>query len=206
MNRRTFLKIAGAGSLSLAGGCTSRPEKKLFSKVRASTDTVTGKAAWYASTCRECPAGCGILAKNREGRVVKIEGNPLHPVNRGGLCMRGQAALQGIFNPDRIRTPLLKEGRAWRSLSFAEAEAVLKEKSSAAAIKGGNRVRMMTEVTGRPLMRIFSESLGRWGSGPPLVFEPFAYESLKAANKALFGLEGLASYRLDRADFLVSFG
>ncbi|MFH1490530.1 MAG: 4Fe-4S dicluster domain-containing protein, partial [Pseudomonadota bacterium] len=54
--------------------------------------------------------------------------------------------------------------------------------------------------------RVFSESLERWRSGPPLVFEPFAYESLKAANKALFGLEGLASYRLDRADFLVSFG
>ena len=76
MNRRTFLKLAGIGSLSAAAGCTSRPEKNLFSLVRAPSDTVTGRATWYASTCRECPAGCGILAKNREGRVIKVEGMP----------------------------------------------------------------------------------------------------------------------------------
>ena len=103
MKRRTFLKIIGMGSLSFAPGCTSRPEKNLFSHVEAPEDMVTGKATWYASTCRECPAGCGILAKNREGRVIKVEGNPLHPINRGRLCMRGQASLQGVYNPDRIR-------------------------------------------------------------------------------------------------------
>jgi len=109
MNRRTFLKIAGMTSITFAAGCTSNPESRLFSPVEAPDDMVPGEANWYASTCRECPAGCGIIAKNREGRVVKVEGNPLHPINAGKLCMRGQAALQGIYNPDRIKTPLLKE-------------------------------------------------------------------------------------------------
>jgi hypothetical protein len=97
MNRRTFLKTAGMGSLSLAAGCLSEPEKTLFSLVQAPDDMVTGKALWYATTCRECPAGCGVLAKNREGRVVKLEGNPFNPIKKGSLCPRGQAALQGIF-------------------------------------------------------------------------------------------------------------
>ena len=103
MNRRTFLKIAGMGSVSFAAGCSSEPEKTLYALVQAPDDMVAGKPTWYASTCRECPAGCGILAKNREGRVIKIEGNPHHPINRGKLCMRGQAALQAVYNPDRIQ-------------------------------------------------------------------------------------------------------
>ncbi|MHC4639455.1 MAG: nitrate reductase, partial [Planctomycetota bacterium] len=113
MDRRTFLKIVGMSSVSLAASC-SPPDKTLYSLVQAPDDMVTGKASWYASTCRECPAGCGIIAKNREGRVIKIEGNPLHPINKGKLCMRGQATLQGIYNPDRIKTPLLKEKDGWR--------------------------------------------------------------------------------------------
>ena len=78
MNRRTFLKIAGLGSISITAACSSQPDKTLYSLVHAPDDMVTGQATWYASTCRECPAGCGVLAKNREGRIVKIEGNPLH--------------------------------------------------------------------------------------------------------------------------------
>ncbi len=206
MNRRTFLKLAGIGSLSAAAGCTSRPEKNLFSLVRAPSDTVTGRATWYASTCRECPAGCGILAKNREGRVIKVEGNPIHPINRGRLCMRGQAALQGVYNPDRIRTPLLRYGENWRSLTFPEAEALLRGKAGRAAKKGDNRVRMFTEVPGGPQMKLLSKALEQWRSPPPLVFEPYAYESLKSANEAVFGIGGLPSYHMDKADFLVSFG
>ena len=120
MNRRTFLKIVGMGSMSMAVGCSPdpynapRPEKNLFSLVEAPDDMVIGKASWFATTCRECPAGCGVLAKNREGRVIKVEGNPLHPINQGKLCMRGQAALQGVYNPDRIERPLLKDKDGWK--------------------------------------------------------------------------------------------
>ena len=206
MDRRTFLKIAGTGSLSIAAGCTYEAEKTLFSLVQAPDDMVTGKAAWYASTCRECPAGCGVLAKNREGRVIKIEGNPLHPINEGKLCIRGQSALQRIYHPDRIKTPLLKDKDGWRPLSFSKAIKLLKEKTSAASIKGPNRVRMLTEVVGESLLSLFSESLHKWQSAGPLVFEPYAYESLKRANKEVFGLEGLVSYNMENADLLISCG
>jgi anaerobic selenocysteine-containing dehydrogenase/Fe-S-cluster-containing dehydrogenase component len=213
MKRRTFLKIIGMGSLSFAPGCTSRPEKNLFSLVEAPEDMVTGKATWYASTCRECPAGCGILAKNREGRVIKIEGNPFHPINRGRLCMRGQASLQGVYNPDRITKPLLKKHDGWRTndvrwqvVSFQEAEAILKEKIEKAVRSGPGRVRMLTEVVGHSLSALFAKALEEWKSPPPLVFEPYAYESLKAANQTVFGQEGVFRYRLEKADVLVSFG
>jgi len=206
VDRRTFLKIAGVGGLSFAASCTSQPAKTLYTLVQAPDDMVTGKATWYASTCRECPAGCGILAKNREGRIVKVEGNPLHPINQGRLCMRGQAALQGIYNPDRIKTPLLKEGGKYRSVTYAEAEALLYAKVQDAAKKGKGRIRIATESVGESLLKLMSESLDNWGSGQPLIFEPYGYEALKEANLQVFGLEGLPSYQLDKADFLLSFG
>jgi anaerobic selenocysteine-containing dehydrogenase/Fe-S-cluster-containing dehydrogenase component len=205
MNRRTFLKIAGLGSISLAAGC-SPPEKHLYSQVHAPDDMVTGRATWYASTCRECPAGCGILAKNREGRVIKVEGNPLHPINKGKICMRGQAALQGIYNPDRIKTPLLKEREGWQPISFSKALKLLKDKAWTASQKGPNRVRMLTEVVGNSLLTLFSAALKNWNAQGPLIYEPYGYEALKTANEKVFGLNGLPSYHMDRADVLVSFG
>jgi anaerobic selenocysteine-containing dehydrogenase/Fe-S-cluster-containing dehydrogenase component len=206
VDRRTFLKIAGVGGLSVAAGCTSQPAKTLYSLVNAPDDMVPGTATWYGSTCRECPAGCGILAKNREGRIVKVEGNPLHPINQGSLCIRGQAGLQGIYNPDRIKTPLLKEGGSYRSVTYAEAEALLYAKTQEAAKKGKGRVRIVTETVGESLLNLMSESLDNWGSSEPLIFEPYGYEALKEANMQVFGLEGLPSYLLNKADFLLSFG
>jgi len=205
MNRRTFLKIAGMGSISIAYGC-SPPPKNLFSQVQAPDDMVVGKATWYASTCRECPAGCGILAKNREARIIKIEGNPLHPINKGRLCMRGQAALQGIYNPDRLKTAMLKENGKWQSISFSKAESILKTRAAEAAQKGADRVRMLTETVGSSLMNLFAATLKSLNSRPALVFEPYAYESLKTANDKVFGVDGLPSYHMDQADILVSFG
>ena len=205
MDRRTFLKIAGMGSLAFASSCTSESDKKLFSLVRAPGDMVTGKASWYASTCRECPAGCGILAKNREGRIIKIEGNPLHPINKGGLCMRGQAALQGVYHPDRLKAPLFKKNGQFQTLSFSEATALLKSRAGAART-GSNRARMFTETVGQNLMQLFTDAMQSLNSPPPLVFEPYAYESLKTANQLVFGVDGLASYHMDQADLLISFG
>ena len=105
MNRRDFFKIvATTGATAAAAGCQSATEK-LLPLVVPNEQLVPGVASWFSTVCRECPAGCGVLARNREGRVVKLEGNPEHPVNRGALCIRGQAALQGLYHPDRFAGP-----------------------------------------------------------------------------------------------------
>jgi molybdopterin-containing oxidoreductase family iron-sulfur binding subunit len=120
--------------------------------------------------------------------------------------MRGQAALQGLYNPDRIKTPLLKDAKGWKSITFGQAEALLKLRAEEAAQRGNNRVRMLTEVTGDSLMNLMSVALERWNSSAALVFETYAYESLRTANQNIFGVDGLPSYRLEQADLLVSFG
>lgn len=205
MDRRTFLKLTGIGSLSVATGCYKEPQDNFFSLIHAPDDMVVGKATWYASTCRECPAGCGVIAKNREARVIKVEGNPLHPINKGKLCMRGQSAVQAVFHPDRLTTPLLKQDGEWRPISFAEAEAMLKARLDDAG-KKRNKVRMLTETVGDTTLRVMNDLMAAMRSPAAMIFEPFGYESLKTANEMTFGLEGLCSYHIDNADFLLSLG
>jgi anaerobic selenocysteine-containing dehydrogenase/Fe-S-cluster-containing dehydrogenase component len=206
MNRRTFLKIASMGSVAFAAGCSSKSENNLFTMVQATEDMVTGRATWYASTCRECPAGCGVLAKNREGRVIKLEGNPLHPTNRGALCIRGQAALQGIYNPDRLQQPRLKTADGWQTLSFYEAGNLIREKAEAAANLGKERVALITETVGQTQLDLFARVMDHFGGPDPVVFEPLAYESLKYACQQLFGSPMLPGLHMDRADLLLNFG
>jgi len=206
MDRRTFLKLSGMGSVAFAAGCSSNPQKHLYTLVHAPEDMVTGEPTWYATTCRECPAGCGVLAKNREGRVIKLEGNPLHPVNRGKLCMRGQSALQAIYNPDRIKNPLLKSPDGWEEISYAQALDLLARRFAQAAAKGPNRIAMLTETEGDSLLGLFETVLTYGNSRGPLIFEPFAYESLKFAHKLALGQSVLPTYRMDQADVLISFG
>jgi anaerobic selenocysteine-containing dehydrogenase/Fe-S-cluster-containing dehydrogenase component len=206
MNRRTFLKMAGMGSIAFAAGCSPDPDSRLYSLVKAPDDMVVGEPTWYASTCRECPAGCGVIAKNREGRVIKLEGNPLHPVNRGRLCLRGQAALQAVYDPDRITAPMLRENGGWRKIPLAEALQLVRAKTAQAARKGPNRVRLLSEVMGETAQGLAREALLRWNSDGPTIFEPYAYESLRTANAAVFGIEGLFGHRLDKADVLLAFG
>ena len=111
LSRCQFLKAACvAGTTALVGAC-SDATRKLIPYVIPPEDIVPGDATWYATTCRECPAGCGMLAKNCDGHVIKVEGNPLHPVNTGKLCARGQASVQGIYNPDRYRQPIARGRR-----------------------------------------------------------------------------------------------
>jgi anaerobic selenocysteine-containing dehydrogenase/Fe-S-cluster-containing dehydrogenase component len=206
MNRRTFLKIASMGSVAFAAGCSAKSEDNLFTMVQATEDMVAGRATWYATTCRECPAGCGVLAKNREGRVIKLEGNPLHPANQGRLCMRGQAALQGVYNPDRLTQPQLKTADGWKAIAFYEAEALIREKGDAAGRNGSGHIAMFTETVGQTQLDLFATILGHFGGDAPVVFEPYAYEPLKFAHAQLFGSPMLPSLRLDQADVLVGFG
>jgi len=206
IKRRTFLQISAIGGVGTVLGCSSDVDKILYPMVKAPDDIVTGKVIQYAATCRECPAGCGILVRTREGRALKIEGNPLHPINRGKVCMRGQAAVQGAYHPDRLRRPLLKENGRFREVGLEKALEIFKEKTQSAATQGPNRVRLLTQLPGESLLNLFHASAARWNSDAPIIFEPYACSALKEASKMLLGRETLPDYAIERSDCLISFG
>ncbi|HEX8392747.1 MAG TPA: molybdopterin dinucleotide binding domain-containing protein [Longimicrobium sp.] len=132
MKRRTFLKVLGAsGAATATVGCSTGQIEKLVPYVVPPEEVVPGVPTFYTSTCRECPAGCGMHVETHEGRVTKVEGNPDHPISHGNLCPRGQAAPQGLYHPDRYTGPSLMEfgvnqprSTTWQQAETAVAEAI----------------------------------------------------------------------------------
>lgn len=208
LDRRDFLKLFGlAGTSAALGGC-SESARTLIPYIIPPEDIVPGDADYYATVCRECPAGCGVLAKNRDGRAIKLEGNPSHPVSGGRLCPRGQSALHGLYNPDRIKGPMVRNQHGkLESTSWEQAEELLVRKLTEVSKKGrpGSIVFMtdLTNGTMNDLIGLWLTELGQ--PGGHVIYEPLAYEPLKTANRIVFGFDGIPSYRIDRADFLISF-
>lgn len=104
-SRRTFLKTSLATGAVLAAG--ELPSFAGWQKARA-----TGKDEVLSvpSLCEMCGVKCGIIARVRDGRVVKIDGNPKHPFSNGKLCARGNAGMTALYDPDRLRQPLKRVG------------------------------------------------------------------------------------------------
>ena len=129
VKRREFLKVLGVGTAATTMiGCASEKVEKLIPYLVSPDQTVPGVSTYYATTCRECPAGCGVIAETRDGRTIKLEGNPEHPVNRGALCARGQAALQGLYNPDRYRGPMARKNGKLEAVTWDEALQIFAQK------------------------------------------------------------------------------
>jgi molybdopterin-containing oxidoreductase family iron-sulfur binding subunit len=204
LDRRRFLKVlgvTGAGAATLSGCSTDRVEKLVPYLIQAE-DQVPGVATWYASTCTECEAGCGLHVRTREGRAVKLEGNPEHPVNRGKLCSRGQAALQGLYNPDRVRAPMARNAAgALQEISWDDAIGRLAAKLGQA----NGRVAVVSGA-GRGT---FSDLLNDWTTalgGRVVRYRALDHEPLRAANKAVFGRDEIPAYDFGRAAYILSFG
>ena len=203
-NRRDFLKLVGIGAAGAAAGCAKPPADRLIPYLVAPEDILPGVPYWYASTCRECPAGCGVLIKSREGRVIKIEGNPNHPLSRGGLCSRGQAALQGLYDPDRVRGPMVKQGGAWKPLSWDDALKLAGEKLAEAA-KAKSGVAVLTgHETGS--LATLAKAVATAAHGIYMAWEPFGHESLREANRRTFGEAAVPYFDFAKANTVITFG
>ena len=137
VKRRDFLKILGAtGATTAVVGCSSEKVGKLIPYVASPDNTVPGVSQYYATTCRECAAACGVLAEVRDGRPIKLEGNPEHPMNRGAICATGLSAVQGLYNPDRYRSPMVREGNALKPTTWDKAYELLAQKIGEVKSKG----------------------------------------------------------------------
>ena len=212
LSRRNFLKLA---ALSTGASACVPVGHQLASRLEAPThppeETLPGMATWYSSTCRQCPAGCGIVVRTVNGRAKKIEGNPNYPLNQGRLCARGQAGLQVLYNPDRLRNAVQQTGgrgsRQFEPLYWDNALEHLLQKlqntqPARIAFLGG----LMPDHL-YLLVQRWLEALG----APPLVRfnlqAMFDGRSTTAkAAETLFGSSQLPVYDIANSDVIFSFG
>jgi molybdopterin-containing oxidoreductase family iron-sulfur binding subunit len=192
--------VSSAGAAALSG-CSTDKVEKLIPYLVQSEDQVPGIPTIYASTCAECSAGCGVHVITREGRAVKLEGNPEHPVNKGRLCARGQAALQGLYNPGRTRNPRARQGGAFADLAWDAAITQLADKIKAA----GSQVAVLSgagDGTFSALLSAWTLALG----GRVARWQPLDHDAMRLANARVFGLDELPAHDFAKARYIVSFG
>ena len=212
MDRRTFLQLSGMSAAgALLAGCTAANEKIIPYLIPPDEGVTPGIANYYASTCRSCPAGCGILVRVSEGRAKKIEGNPLHPVNRGKLCARGQASLQELYHPDRIQQPFKRSGARgsgqFAKVSWQEALDLLTNRlKTLQKDRAMDTLALMTPELRGTLDKLTTNFMRTFGSPHHISYELLAPDWLRATNRQSFGQAYLPYYDIAETRYLLSFG
>jgi anaerobic selenocysteine-containing dehydrogenase/Fe-S-cluster-containing dehydrogenase component len=207
VSRRGFLKILGtASAATTAVACAPDKRHDIFPHVKGQNGSIPGEPVWYKSTCTECSAGCGTMVKSVDGRTIKVEGNKEHPINRGGLCALGQASLQHLYDPDRVRQPLKRtldrRGKpqfipiSWDEVIGEVGQALKKTDKKHVSLLG------TLSTSSVDLFSLLSEKVGV----RPVYADISEPVALAEANLAVFGEYGVPKYKFENADFILNFG
>ncbi|MEO1268234.1 MAG: 4Fe-4S dicluster domain-containing protein [Myxococcota bacterium] len=203
VSRREFLRVAtvaAAGTAVTNAGCQVAVEEVVPYAKRPDGVYHTGPVS-YTSVCRACPSQCGLLMQVREGRPVKLEGNPNHPVGQGGLCSRGQGAILDLYSPDRILEP---RDQAGKEITWEALDADIK--TALAGVRTGG-LRVLTGAKTGPSELAFMDTLAQIYKGARhVMWEPLMPTAARWANNAAYGVRAQPSYRFDRAKAIVSLG
>jgi len=205
INRRDFLKISALGGATVVAAGCSDPIENLIPLQVPPYDYVPGVSTHFATTCQECSAACGLVVRTREGRAIKIEGNPQHPISEGRICLQGQSVLQGLYSPSRAAGPVAVKSEGRRGISWKEGKQQLADKLKELKSKEGGILYL-----GPPRSGTFPDMLNDWlegmGGGTALEFDLTPVNSLKRANRIVFGKDEIPHFALDKAEVLINFG
>jgi molybdopterin-containing oxidoreductase family iron-sulfur binding subunit len=201
-SRRDFLKLAGfAFAGTVLAGCNRAPVQYAIPHLMPPDEIIPGRSYHYASTCGGCSAGCGLLVKNRDGRPIKLEGNPEHPLSRGGLCAAGQASLLGLYDQQRLHQPLQAGQQAeWAPVDHAitlQLDAIREQKGAVRFLTGPG-----VSPTTRALLRRF---LDTFADGRHVIHDPRSCSAILEAHGRTHGIRLLPHYHLEKAEAIVSF-
>lgn len=226
MDRRNFFKILSTASTGAMTGACGKKVERYIPLLVSDREIVPGEEAWHPGVCAECEAGCGIIVRVMQGErvierkgepfretiaaVKKIEGNPLDPVSGGRLCARGQAAVQGLYHPDRLRQPLRRQaarGQAeFVATTWEQAIADIAEKLDRVRHVDPSRVLFLTRPQAGTRALAIARFLTALGAPPPVSFELADFPLERRAAQQVYGWDGLPVYDLAGATYAVGIG
>jgi MoCo/4Fe-4S cofactor protein with predicted Tat translocation signal len=202
VSRRGFLQLMGA-SLALAGmtGCTKLPLEPIVPYVRQPEDVIPGRPMFYATAISLSGYASPVLVESHLGRPTKIEGNDKHPASLGGTDIFTQAALLGMYDPDRSQTITYRgDVNSWSE--FAKQ---IKGPLNVQKGLGGAGIRILTQTISSPTLadqlRAFLKMYpqAKWH-----VYEPVNRDNVLEGAKLAFGQPVETRYDLTKADVIVS--
>jgi anaerobic selenocysteine-containing dehydrogenase len=169
-----------------------------------------GETTYANSTCKLCPGACGIKVRLIDGkRAIKIEGDPQHPVNQGGICALGLSGLQVAYGPDRIKTPLIKVGERgsgqWKAISWDRGIRELAAKLSEQRAAGPQGVAVIDGEKSGTMRRFWERFMRSYGS-PNHVTMPSLADTEELIGESMHGVRRPMGYDLENAKYVLSFG
>jgi MoCo/4Fe-4S cofactor protein with predicted Tat translocation signal len=197
--RRDFLKAMGfgLGAVTLAA-CQQAPVHKSIPYLIKPEEVTPGVANYYVSSYK----GYGILVKTREGRPIKLEGNPACILGEGRLDAVTQASILDLYDVSKLKGPQLNgENASWSSVdSFVRGEL---NKVQA----GGKKIRIVSSTVNSPsTSKVIADFIAKYPNTRHIQVDAVSYTGMLKANEASFGRAVLPHYHFDRADVIVSFG
>ena len=202
ISRRRLLELSLA-SMALGGlaACTRQPIEHVVPYVKQPEGAIPGKPMFFATAIPLGGYTRGLLAESHLGRPTKLEGNPEHPASLGATDAITQAAILGLYDPDRSQV-ITKLGniQTWAHLTDELAPA-----ASAQKPLGGAGIRLLTEtITSPTLAGQIHDLLVDYPSAKWHQWEPAGRDAVRAGAKLAFGKYVDTRYDFTQADVVVS--
>ena len=202
LSRRTFIELIGFSAASLILSSCRPPQQKIIPFVHQPVEMTPGLANWYASTCGGCSSACGALVKVRDGRPIKLEGNPEHPLSNGGLCAIAHAMVFNLYDSERLRQPLVGS----KPSTWNEVDAQITGKLDAIK-KSGGKVRVLTSTIVSPTSReIIAGFLSQFADGRHIIYEAVSNAAIRQSHLRTHKTATSPVYNFEKAKLVISFG
>jgi len=225
--RRDFLKYLGfstaaaaigfsTAAAAIAASCQT-PVKKSVPYLNRPDDVTPGIANYYASTYINAGDAISVVVKQRDGRPIKIEGNELSSVTKGGTSAQAQASVLDLYDPTRLRHPLQKSGSEFKEVSsfdafdkmVADAVAAQGAKSIVlltATIHSPSTLQVISEFHSPSTLQVISEFLAKYPGSRHVQYDAVSYSGMLQANELSYGKRVIPSYQFNKAKTIVSLG
>lgn len=201
MSRRKFLAALGASTAFAATACSDYADKgEIVPYTKRPEEILPGVANYYASTCTGCSNSCSTLIKTREGRPVKVDGNPDSPINAGKLCTKGQSSILSLYDPERLQEPLHNGRKSnWAKIN-GEIISSLKESSEA-----GKEIAVITdEITSPSYNKILGELSEKYSTLKVYSYKQFSQKNRTDAWEASFGSRVVPSVKFNEVKIILA--
>jgi molybdopterin-containing oxidoreductase family iron-sulfur binding subunit len=201
-NRRDFLKYLGfsVSAAALAAACRM-PENKSIPFVNRPEEMTPGVPNWYASTFFDGSQYCSILVKTRDGRPIKIEGNKMSQLTKGGTSAIVQGSVLSLYDLGRLRQPM--KGKV--PVSWDEADEAIRRELAKATTAGKKVVILSSTIISPSTWALMDDFKARYPTTELVMYDPVPFDAMLDANQRTFGVRTLPTYRFDKAWTIVGF-
>ncbi|MDD5361783.1 MAG: TAT-variant-translocated molybdopterin oxidoreductase [Ignavibacteria bacterium] len=205
LSRRKFLTLLASSAALAATACSDYRDKGAIVPYNKKPEEVTiGNPNFYASTCTACPNACGILIKTREGRPIKVDGNPDHPVNKGKICASGQANILNLYDPSRVKDAMLKTGAGFTAVDWLETDIKITDELKKASA-AGKEIAVITHTINSPsLKQLFADFTSKYSTAKFYSYELVNDTNKLNAFKKSYGKDGFPVINWKEAKIILS--